>query len=55
MGMDIRSKLLYGMNYRKLYDSISEADQEQLDEYLDYGDIEYASPYYGADQDTWFV
>lgn len=55
MGMDISSKLLYGMNYRKLYDNISEGAQAQLDEDLDCGDIECASPYYDADQDTWFV
>ena len=55
MGMVIKSKLLYGMNYRKLYDNISEDAQEQLDEDLEYGDIEYASPHYDADKDAWFV
>lgn len=55
MGMDISSKLLYGMKYRDLYDNVGEDAQEQLDEDLDYGEIEYASPYYDADQDTWFV
>ena len=55
MGMSIDSKLLYGMNYRELYENISEDAQGQLDEDLNYGDIEYASPYYDADRDTWFV
>ena len=55
MGMDISAKLLYGMNYRELCDNIDSELKEQLDEDLDYGDIEYASPYYDSDRESWFV
>lgn len=55
MGLDIRAKLLYGMNYRELCDSIDSDLREQLDEDLDYGDIEYSSPHYDSDRENWFV
>lgn len=55
MGMDISAKLLYGMKYGTLVESLSEEQIEKLEEDLDYGDIEYASPYYDADRDLWFV
>ena len=55
MGMDISAKLLYGMSYATLVDRLSEEQIEKLDEDLDYGDIEYASPYYDANRETWFV
>lgn len=55
MGIDIESKLMYGMNYGHLVANLSEEMIEELDESLDYGEVEYASPYYDADRDAWFV
>lgn len=55
MGMSISAKLLYGMKYGTLVEYLSEEQIEKLNDDLDYGDIEYASPYYDADIDSWFV
>lgn len=55
MGMSISAKLLYGMRYSDLVDKLSEEQIEQLDEDLEYGDIESASPFYDSDKEFWFV
>lgn len=55
MGTDISSKLLYGMNYNDLVKNLTEDQVELLDEDLEYGDIEYASPYYDSSREQWFV
>lgn len=55
MGISISAKLLYGMRYSSLVDGLSEDQIEQLDEDLEYGGIEYASPYYYSDKESWFV
>lgn len=55
MGIDINSKLLYGMRYDNLVDQLTNEQVEQLDEALEWGEIESASPYYDASKDRWFV
>lgn len=55
MGMDISSKLLYGMNYSELVEKLTDEQIEQLEGDLDYDEIEYASPYYDSPRERWFV
>lgn len=55
MGMDIDSKLMYGLDYSELVKHLDEDQIEQLDNDLDDGDIDYASPYYDSDREDWFV
>lgn len=50
MGIDISSKMIFGASYDDLGDSV-----EDLDEMLDEGVLEYASPYYDAPRDEWIV
>ena len=51
MGIDIRAKLIYGLPYSDLPEEIL----EEVDEMLDDGELEYASPYYDAPRDEWIV
>lgn len=51
MGIDISAKLIYGCNYSDIPEEIL----DEVDEMLDNGEIEYASPTYGAPQDEWIV
>ena len=51
MGIDISAKLIYGLPYSDLPEEIL----EEVDEMLDNGELEYASPYYDAPRDRWIV
>lgn len=51
MGIDISAKLLYGTPYSDLPEEI----REEVDEMLDDGELEYASPYYDAHRREWIV
>ena len=51
MGIDISAKLIYGLPYSDLPEEIL----EEVDEMLDDGELEYASPYYDAPRDKWIV
>ena len=51
MGIDIEAKLIYGIPYSDLPEEIL----EEVDEMLDDGTLEYASPYYDAPRDEWIV
>lgn len=55
MGMSIGSKLIYGLRYKDLVDELNEDQVEELQEALDYGEVDYASPYYDSPQDRWIV
>ena len=44
MGIDISAKLIYGLPYLDLPEEI----REDVNEMLDMGDLDYASPYYDA-------
>ena len=44
MGIHIRAKLIYGLPYSDLPEEIL----EDVNEMLDNGELEYASPYYDA-------
>lgn len=49
MGIEIGARLLYGASYNEL------SGVERLDEMLDHGELDYASPYYDASREEWFV
>ena len=51
MGIDISAKLIYGLPYSDLPEEIL----EEVDEMLDNGELEYASPYYDAPRGEWIV
>lgn len=51
MGIDISAKLIYGLPY----EDIPEEILDEVNEMLDNGDLEYASPYYDAPRDEWIV
>ena len=51
MGIDISAKLIYGLPYADLPEEIL----EEVNEMLDNGELEYASPYYDAPRDEWIV
>ena len=51
MGIDVSAKLIYGCNYSDLPEEIL----EEVDEMLDVGDLDYASPYYDAPRSEWIV
>ena len=51
MGIDISAKLIYGLPYSDLPEEI----REEVNEMLDMGDLDYASPYYDAPRNEWIV
>ena len=51
MGIDISAKLIYGLPYSELPKEIL----DEVDEMLDNGDLDYASPYYDAPRGDWIV
>ena len=51
MGIDISAKLLYGTPYSDLPEEIL----DEVNDMLDMGDLDYASPYYDAPRDEWIV
>lgn len=55
MGMDISAKLMYGKYYRELVDHLDEETLAWLEDALDYGDIDSASPHYDSAREGWFV
>lgn len=51
MGIDISAKLLYGLPY----EDIPEEILDEVNEMLDNGELDYASPYYDAPRGDWIV
>lgn len=51
MGIAIEAKLIYGVFYSDLPEEIL----EEVNDMLDYGDLDHASPYYDAPRDEWIV
>lgn len=51
MGIDISAKLIYGVPYSDLPEEIL----DEVNEMLDDGELDYASPYYDAPRDEWIV
>lgn len=55
MGMSISAKLMYGMNYELLCEHLEDEVVDQLNEMIDDGELDTASPYYDSDREEWFV
>lgn len=55
MSIDISVKLMVGLQYSDLTQGMSIDDIEALDEDLDCGEVDYASPYYDCLREDWFV
>lgn len=55
MGIDISSKLIVGLPYDELVEGFDEDRQELLNEMLDDGELDYASPYFDSPRDEWIV
>lgn len=51
MGIDISAKWIYGLPYSDIPEEIL----DEVNEMLDYGVLEYASPYYDAPRDEWII
>ena len=51
MGVNIEAKLIYGLPYSDLPEEIL----EEVDEMIDEGSLDYASPYYDAPRDRWII
>ena len=51
MGIDIGAKLIYGLPYEDIPEEIT----EEVDEMLDDGSLDYASPYYDSPREEWIV
>ena len=51
MGILTRASLIYGMHYSQ----IPEEFQDEVNNMLDDGDLDYASPYYDSHRDEWYV
>lgn len=52
MGMDISSKLMVGLDYTDLVNIVG---CEKVDDLLDSGELDYASPHYDSPRSQWFV
>lgn len=51
MGMSIDAKLIYGVPYTDIPEELI----EQVDEMLDEGTLDYASPWYDSSRKDWIV
>lgn len=54
MGISINSKLILGYTYADLQDW-ADADGNDVDELLDNGELDYASPYYDSPREEWVI
>ena len=51
MSVDITAALIYGLRYKDLPEEIL----EEVDELLDSGELDYASPWYDSPRHEWIV
>lgn len=51
MGMSIDAMLIYGLPYSEIPEELI----EQVDEMLDEGTLDYASPWYDSSREDWIV
>ena len=52
MGIDIDAKLIFGAPYKEL---AKVEGMENLDDLIDEGELDYASPHYDSDRRHWIV
>lgn len=55
MGISTSAKLIVGCNYKELAATLDDDEIEDLNECLYEYTVNYASPYYDADREKWFV
>ena len=55
MGISIEAKLIYGLPAQELTLELDEEQQEDLELKLDYGELDYASPFYDSPRNAWVV
>lgn len=55
MGIDISSKLIVGLPYDDLIEGMSEEEVENVNEMIDNGELDSASPWYDSPRDSWIV
>ena len=55
MSIDYDAKIIYGARYIDIVGALSQEEVDELDEQLNYGEIDYASPYYDAPRDRRIV
>lgn len=55
MSTEYCAVMIIGRPYSELKEKLSEEEMERLDEMLDMGEIEYASPFFDAERDYWVV
>lgn len=55
MGIDISAKLIYGLPYNELVKELDEDRIEEVEEMFDYGEVDYASPFYDSPREEWIV
>lgn len=51
MGMSISAKLIYGLEFSDVPEDLL----EEVEEALDIGELDYASPYYDAPRSMWII
>ena len=51
MSIDIEAKMIYGLRYA----DVPEEMRDDIDTLLEYGDIEYASPWYDSVREYWII
>lgn len=51
MGIFTSAKLIYGIRYSEIPEDI----RDEVDQLIDDGELDYASPYYDSDRDAWVV
>lgn len=59
MGIDISSATIVGLPYDQFIEqyqkNYTDDAQELIDQLLDDGELDYASPYYDSDRDNWVI
>lgn len=55
MSVDVSSKLMYGLFYKDAIEGLTEDAIDKINEKLDDGEIEFASPHYDACRGEWFI
>ena len=52
MSVSTTAHMMFGADYNVFLEYI---DEDELNDMLDDGELEYASPYYDSDRERWFV
>lgn len=55
MGISYKAALIAGLPYTELAVTLSEEALEALDDAIDYGEVDYVSPYYDCDRENQLI